>query len=244
MKTITMTIRLLEDVDSLYWEPISSLNETRIETWKHLSRKAGYEPVCAQTNDIPAAIERMIRVAKSKGFSVTRHPRYKDKFILRHALPLLPLVPEEIGAIDLKWSLWSPDRATWNEHKTALAYRKMRRAFLGHSGPVTLRTAPRKEIQCGAVTVSKGCAAGTFACAWDEAEELAGTLGVECDAAFVECLPGSMYLCGVGVERSFSVRARTFQSMMERIDREEDALLGENKETWNAFEAMFKQKAA
>lgn len=246
MKTVSIRLRLIEDMDCHLWEFRRGRNhsETHEDAWRFL---IGNIPL-AKGWELPAVvvkglswektIARLIKVAKRKGFRVESLPH--QQYRLTKNLPLIPAEPEKV-TVDLKWSLWSKDESTWEERSPGLLAR-MREAFNGTGPALEINTAPRKEIRCGFVTISKRKAVGTFACEWDEAEQLADSFGTTADAAFIECLPGSLFLCGIGVERTFEVKNRCLAGLLAAVDEEEDALLKEHKKTWKEIESFFSQK--
>ncbi len=148
------------------------------------------------------------------------------------------LTPEK-RTVDLKWSLWMQDEDVWNEYAPDL-WARMEAAFTGAQGPVCVWTAPRKETRSGWVIIGKGGASGLFVSEWDEFGALANTLGQEDDWYFRECIPYSQHADAPGCERSFTVRARSFASLMRKIDDEESELLGEDAQVWQDIESMFK----
>lgn len=141
-------------------------------------------------------------------------------------------------SVDLKWSAWTNDQSIWDEYAPGV-WEQMHQAWEGTSAPVVVHTGPRKEIRYGAVTISKGEASGYFYTNWDECYELANTLGVECDDAFCETIPHSIHGMEPGIDWDFSVKARSFQKLMDRIDNEENNLLETDKREWGFIESMF-----
>lgn len=144
-------------------------------------------------------------------------------------------------SVDLKWSCWTTDESVWEEYAPGV-WEQMRKAWAGETGPVEVATGPRKEIRYGLVTIYKGEAHGYFYSNWDECYELAQTLGTECNDAFCEMIPHSIHAFEPGVDWDFSVKARSFNKLIERIDNEENNLLEADKREWESIEACFKEK--
>lgn len=250
-KSVTIRIRLVEDIDCYIWESIGKRTEAHQEAWRYLKGKAktaqGWDnsPDAIVVNlPFPEVVEQMKKVAVHKGFKVQEHKN--GVFTLRHSLPIIPptvAAPDKIR-VDLKWSLWTDCIEDW-EQRAPGVLKRMEQAFNGTGPMVEILTGPRKEIRFGDVTISKGQAVGTFACEWDEAHELAQTLGLEDaeDPAFIEALPGSMFIMGIGVERTFKLRTRSFARLLTLIDNEEAELLKDDKATWEEVEKMFSTAA-
>lgn len=77
--------------------------------------------------------------------------------------------------IDLKYSLWSNDKAYWDEQSDApyaSVWNLVKSAYNGDCVPVTLNTAPGKEIRFGQVTISKGHIRYCFYSGWDELHDV------------------------------------------------------------------------
>ncbi len=142
--------------------------------------------------------------------------------------------------VDLKWSLWSQDQKLWEEYAPGI-WERMRDAFLGKTGPLVIRTAPRKEIHFGTVTVSRGAANGVFTTEWDDVEGLAETLGAKCDDAFRSWLPYTVENMAPGVALDFNLKARKFGLLMRRIDDENSSLLEKDEKIWKYLEECFRR---
>lgn len=129
--------------------------------------------------------------------------------------------------VDLKWSLWSRDKATWDEHSPG-TWGWMREWFNASSddgnpespglsdAPRIVETAPRKEIRFGKVAISPGSALVHFYAKWDNGREF-----------------------HVGQEHAGElIEAETFEELMHLIDhREVDLMRAEcaadhNKKGW------------
>jgi hypothetical protein len=147
--------------------------------------------------------------------------------------------PEKVQ-VDLKWSCWIVDEGVWNEYAPGV-WERMRQAWSGEAGPVTINTGPRKEIRYGSVTISKGRAAGYFCTEWDGVEELADTLKTKCDDGFHEMIPRSVHTMEPGMDWEFSVKARSFNKLMHRIDHEEDELLQRDRQEWEWISTCFRK---
>lgn len=158
----------------------------------------------------------------------------------RHPLALVK--PKEIS-VDLKWSCWTEDEGIWNDYAPGV-WETMLKAFTGETGPVTIHTGPRKELRYGSVTIEKGKASGHFCTNWDDCNELADTLGTECDDAFCEMIPHSIHLMEPGMDWEFSnLKARTFVNLMRKIDNEENELLVMDEREWKYISDCFKTPA-
>ncbi len=148
--------------------------------------------------------------------------------------------PEKIS-VDLKWSAWSGDESTWNDHAPGV-WNRIQDAFTGKAGPVTINTSARKELRHGTVTIRKGRADGVFITEWDEPESLADTLNTTHDQAFRDTLPWSQHTMEPGCELYFDVKARKFPNFMQRIDENEAVLIAQDAEAWKDVENMFKPR--
>lgn len=152
--------------------------------------------------------------------------------------PVVAVKPEEVS-VDLKWSCWSVAKEYCWDHYAPGVWERMEAAFKGTSGPVLVLTGPRKEIRYGSVLVSKGKAEGYFVDEWDDLHGLADTLGTKVDEAFAETIPFSSHSHEPGMDRDFSCKARKFDKLMERIDSEEVALMGESEAEWQLIKSCF-----
>ncbi len=151
--------------------------------------------------------------------------------------------PDAEVSVDLKWSLWSEDKDNWEDYAPGV-WKQLEDAFLGKTGSVIVRTAPRKEIHFGMVTVFKGGAEGSFATEWDEPEGLAETLEVEYDEAFREMVPFTTTKMEPGVEVFFQLKAKKFNKLMRRLDQANSELLDKNEEEWKYFKSCFTKENA
>jgi hypothetical protein len=169
--------------------------------------------------------------------------------------------PEELTfECDLKWSLWSQDEEHWKGYcRRGDVWGAMKAAFLGEGPPVTVFTAPRKEIRYGRVYVTEGGATGYFRTEWDEPHCLADTLGLTDGMddeewelwlnggvgseymAFVESLPFNEYSCNgePGLVVDFEHYADTFEELMKLVDESEDAVTQKSKKFWNELCDMY-----
>lgn len=152
--------------------------------------------------------------------------------------------PESVKvSVDLKWSCWSEDKGIWDEYAPSV-YQQMEAAFKGETGPITVHTAPRKEIRYGSVTISKGNAEGCFSTGWDSVEELADTLDLGYSHALYEMIPYSTYLGAPGTDWDFQVKARTFRSLMRKIDQQETELMSKDEREWECISNCAKEQHA
>jgi hypothetical protein len=155
-------------------------------------------------------------------------------------------------SVDLKWSCWSKHVETWIDRGYGHVLQDTHAAFLGLGPAVTVLAGPRKEIRYGKVVVTRGRAEGSFACEWDEVDDLAGTLGLlDADGeweepsdreAFVESLPFSSQTWELGVDRDFAVSASSFEELMRLVDAEEAACVAESDEAWEEIEDMYRKR--
>lgn len=141
--------------------------------------------------------------------------------------------PENIS-VDFKWSCWSEDLDSWGEHLDA-----MREAFSGKRPPVKVKSSPRKGSHSATVTISKGHAEGMFYSTWDDDEELASTLGIECDDAFREMVPYIHAADSNGTFLEFSAKARKFETLMRKIKKAELDMVEDDEEAWDQIRACF-----
>ena len=190
---------------------------------------------------VEAAMAHIKEVCKDMGIKVSFCGNLKCPVIRLWWNPVVAVEPEKVS-VDLKWACWSEDRGHWDEYAPGI-FAKLEGAFKGTGGPITVVSCPRKEIRYGSVTVSKGKASGVFSTEWDSLEELADTLGTECDEAFNEMIPYSVQTMEPGMDWEFSVKARTFASLMRKIDREESDLIARDKEEWGFIESCFRKKS-
>lgn len=245
-KTVSIRLRLVEDIDCYLWEFHRGHHHSEIheEAWRfligNLPLAKGWElpAIVIKNFSSEQIIERLLKVAKRKGFRVEK--LCGQQYRLTKTLPFIPPQPEK-AAVDLKWSLWSKDESTWEERQPGLLAR-MEAAFNGTGPKLEITTAPRKEIRYGSVTISKRQAVGTFACEWDDAESLADTLGTTADEAFIECLPGSVFLGAIGVEHTFDIKSRSLAGLLAAVDKEEDEMIKENDKIWKELESLYNPK--
>lgn len=149
--------------------------------------------------------------------------------------------PHSIVTVDLKWSLWAALAFDWEDYAPGVVAR-MRAAFEGTGPAVLVRTAPRKEIRYGSVFIHKGRADVDFYCVWDESNDLVPE-SITDDAARDDAAEsigrwfedhdesGDNVPCRV-IE---TVRARTFERLMLKVDQCETRLLKEEEEQSQRF---------
>lgn len=145
--------------------------------------------------------------------------------------------------VDLKWSLWSQDEWHWEEYAPGV-WGRMKDAFLGKAPPIRVGTAPRKEIRSGYVEITKGAAGGLFTTEWDEPYALLDTLGLDEDQEDIlrEYLPYSLATMEPGVDQMFFVKAKTFDVLMRKVDRQESELLKRDEKAWQSIKESFGQR--
>ena len=148
--------------------------------------------------------------------------------------PTVQSDPEKVS-VDLKWSCWSSANGHWDDYSPN-TWDRMEQAFKGVASPVLITTGPSKRH--GSVLIEKGKASGWFATEWDDLESLSDTLGTVNDEAFSETIPFTE-LGLPGVSWYFEVRARTFQSLMNKIDKEEDGLIIQDQAEWEGIKNIF-----
>lgn len=157
--------------------------------------------------------------------------------------------------VDLKWSLWSAERSTWQDKGLEKHLRAMEDAFVGRTKEFTVHTAPRKEIRYGRVTVSRDKAAVEFRCVWDDPRSLLpdelSTDDLATDAAhdwFVN--EGLGFFDGdaespVGACVQKTVEATSFDALLQAIDDCEAELLQQeqdNGKKFDQFVSLLKEK--
>lgn len=160
-----------------------------------------------------------------------------------------PLACTEIR-IDLKWSLWSADVGTFEEHVSEEGLALMRQAFEGTGKPVLVRTAPDKEIRFGSVLIERGEMTYEFSCEWDDSrdliteeldlsDELAESLAADItdwlrDMAQAVEAPFSTENIGAFIQGS--VTADDFETALHKVDEAEERLLKIEKENSAALD--------
>lgn len=150
--------------------------------------------------------------------------------------------------VDLKWSLWLNFPESWSDYAPGVIP-TLQSLRMGET--VEIVTAPRKEIRCGVVTITKTTkgyeAVGDFHAEWDEEWALADTLEIlsgedeltDNDHHAIETLRETVPRNDngdPGTSVSFSVKARDLDTLFNRIDNQEARLLKENNEAWEMFE--------
>jgi len=149
-------------------------------------------------------------------------------------------------SIDLKWALWSRDPSYWREHGHKSHLDIIRRAFAGTRSPVTVYTAPRKEIRSGTVTIGKGQAAVNFVAVWDSPaclvpEDVPDELREDAEHKISEWLIGGEGFrwyqeSPVGARIDRTVKARSFKALMGKIDDCEADLICAEQENAKFFD--------
>jgi hypothetical protein len=147
--------------------------------------------------------------------------------------------------IDLRWSLWTADEDGFaeNDHNQKVLD-AMKAAFAG-GRPVTVNTAPKKEIRFGSVDITKGTANVHFSFEWDEdyehlyrVEEIAPDLSPKEERDARESI--SMFLCELENYQDREIKADTFAELMAAIDKVESDLLESEQSQSDSFEEMIK----
>lgn len=150
----------------------------------------------------------------------------------------------EIIRVDLKWSLWSKDKDFWDERAPG-AWDEL--ANLAPQCGVVIKTAPKKEIRYGTVTVERQqdgwVARGVFSACWDDVESLGDTLNVPEEEleALSEVVPRTMD-GEIGLDIDFDVSATTLEELMSKLDECEAQLLENETQAWEAFEHAYRVK--
>jgi hypothetical protein len=163
--------------------------------------------------------------------------------------PPVPPAPEELQ-IDLKWALWSEDRGFWDDYAPGV-WEKMKKAFEGKSPELTLYTGPRKEIRYGTVSIWKGAARVHFYSVFDAPWELAVErvpegLEEQAGESLTSFFEGHYGFSGGDIESPIAaeaggvVKARTFDSLMKKIDAYEQKVLEETEWTGKAVDEHLK----
>ena len=143
--------------------------------------------------------------------------------------------------VDLKWSLWSADKETWEERAPSV-WSQLEEMTPGDSS--TIESAPRKEIRYGSVTIertSEGWTAhGWFDDRWDEIPSLREVLNIpeEEEGLLAELLP----YAGEGepgIRVDVDVRADTLEELMKEVDEVENELLSRADLAWRGLEESF-----
>lgn len=155
--------------------------------------------------------------------------------------------------IDLKWSLWSTDEGVWEQY----APEALKHLKLMNDNTLILKTAPRKEIRYGTVTItgtSEGEdglggeleATGRFEAQWDEVADLMNTLELDPDdederQCFVDSLPFANMDGDPGTYVEFTVKAKSVAELLLLIDEKEAQLITENDRQWEELEGLYKK---
>jgi hypothetical protein len=158
--------------------------------------------------------------------------------------------------IDLKWSLWSQDEGTWEQY----APEALKHLRMMSDNTLVLKTAPRKEIRFGTVTITGTAeaeagsggeleATGRFEAHWDSVEDLMDTLDVAAseDADYDEqyqCLVESLPFANMdgdpGTYVEFEVKATTVAELLRLVDEQEAKLLAEDEQAWKELEDCYR----
>lgn len=158
-------------------------------------------------------------------------------------------------SIDLKWSLWSQDESIWQDY----APEALRHMKLMYNNTLILKTAPRKEIRYGTVTITGTSesedspndgeleAIGRFEAHWDEVAELMDTFGLDPGdddeyQCFVDSLPWANTDGTPGTYIEFHVQATSVAALLTAIDLKEAELIKDNDRLWNELEAAYKRE--
>jgi hypothetical protein len=188
--------------------------------------------VCCMKNDVQACLAHIRSVANSYGLKVSVCGSKHAPTLRFFARKEMEDKPTEEVSVDLRYSMWSDEQAMWEEFAPGV-WEKMRNAFEGKSGPITIHTNPKKEIYHGTVTIFKGKACGALTTEWDDPESLAGTLGVPCDEAFIDSIPFTAENMAPGIGWNFKIKARSFQALVKKIDRGEGELIKQDENEWD-----------
>jgi hypothetical protein len=172
----------------------------------------------------------------------------------------------EAVPIDLKWSLWSKHRETWDDRADTVPsgalcgfsefWDRMQQSYEGVDVPISINLSPKKEIRYGTVTIGQGCAYGNFTQEWDDPEMLADTLGVDTEdeskyAIFCEELlnlgeiweNGSMGFIEK-IDVTHDPQTVPFEDFMAEIDSYESCLIARSDQAWNELENRYDGRPA
>jgi hypothetical protein len=145
--------------------------------------------------------------------------------------------------IQHKWSCWSRDLATWEDVPHGPVFLDDIHALLNGSpfvDRVVVTVTSRKEIRSGIVAIraeerdgQRGLhAAGSLYEEWDDADDLASTLGVDVDRLRPLLPWGSILSPGPGVEVGVDVFAATVEGLLAEVDRVEATLIQRSAQEW------------
>lgn len=228
---------LLPDYDNWHPQVRDLMDYLHGEAWENMSPKS--RAFC-DGQPVEAAISHLKDVCKEMNLSMSLCGNRQCPAIrIWWQKPVVDAI-EEVD-VDLRWVCWSPHKTEW-ESASKGVWHRMHQAFVGKDRPVRINTAPKKECWYGSVIIRKGRADGWFACEWDDSNDLANTLGVACDEAFVECLPVSSKLQSIGTEREVALRARKFTSLMQRLYSEEVQLHVYDTKLWKYIEQQYRSQ--
>lgn len=240
------------------------------DNYEDLEKDDDFQKGFCSEESLDVFLARVLRIAKeNKHLSVSVCGSKTNPVLRFWDRTPLARQPAEKVRVDLKWACWSRDEGHWEQYAPGI-WERMQSAFNGTQGPVEISTGPRKEIRYGSVEISKGQASGHFCTEWDDVESLADTLGLtddngdwklpeeeqeellskygreklnaDQDMCFRESIPFSMHTYEPGMDRDFTVKARSFAKLMERIDAEEDQLLQDDKREWELIEEIYRTK--
>lgn len=160
--------------------------------------------------------------------------------------------PVETVHVDLKWSLWTTERETWDEYAPG-CWERMAAAFDGEAGPITILTAPRKEIRYGRVTIGRGEAHVELRCGWDDIGALMAMHDLDPERDEHRDAVTSYFEGGDGFDPDGDtvgaivqevVSALTFRALVAAIDAMEELLLRVERENGEHFAAFCRELAA
>lgn len=213
------------------------LNQLYGEDWLKMKP---FDRAFMKNEPVEKAIQHIKEVCADMGIGVSFCGNRKVPTVRLWWNPVKP-TPIETISVDLKWSCWLNDRGVWDEY-SAGTWERMQAAFEGTAAPITINTAPRKECRYGSITISKGKASGYFATEWDEVSDLADTLNTEPTDAFCDSIPFSIHLMEAGMDWEFTVKARKFHKLMEKLDNEENNLLQTDRKEWSYLEQLYQNR--
>lgn len=232
--------KLQVDSGEFGWE--LSLVEGDVEILDELyGMKKGYENMTRDergfmvNEPIEKAMEHVLDVAK--GMKMTAEETGTNFMTLSKTYLPDPIEFE----VDLKWGLWDTDESIWEDCEGESGkeiYQKMREAFKGEGAPVTIQTAPRKEIRFGTVDIYEGGASVKFHTHWDSPWDLLPDCLPDDEEVqedfknlIEDYLQDSYGYCEgdvndpIGAEISDDIKAGTFEELMGKIDELESELL-------------------
>ena len=237
------TVRLTNSILGWMLIPISEnsvqfLNELYHEDYEKAKRS---DIAFMKEQPIDEAIARVKKIAKDRDINISLCGKKSSPTLRLWKSKPVESVKPEVLSVDLKWGCWSQYEYHWNDYAPGI-WQKILDAFEGTGNPVEIHSAPRKECHYGKVTIERGCAYGYFRTEWDDCYELAETLGTEDDDGFREMIPFSMHSMEPGMDLDFGkIKARKFQSLMNKINDQENELLETDKKEWELIESCFRK---